>query len=150
MHDLDKCFDKINRSGIFINLHKIGINGKNLRLLIDELNNTKCRVVYNNIHSQIIEINNGAPQGHNESGPIANVYFNKNLSNCLNTIETKCYDKNVSAINYSDDGFKLTTSLKYMQKLIDAEAISLQNINMTSNPDKSKIIMFKRNKNIQS
>ena len=146
--DLNKCFDKINRSGIIINLSQIGIDGNNIRLLIDELNNSKCNIVYNNIHSELIEINNGAPQGHNESGPIANIYLNPILIKCLQNTKTICYNKNVSAINYSDDGFKLATSLISTQCLVDTEAINLHKINMSSNATKSKIIYYQRNCNL--
>ena len=138
--DLDKAFDKVNRSGIIINLANIGINGRNLRLLIDELKNTKCEIVYNGLHSLQIIISDGTPQGHNESGPIFNIYLNPTLIKCLSIIKTYSYTENISAIYYADDGIKITLSLDELQKIIDIESKSLKNWNLESNASKSKII----------
>ena len=48
---------------IIINTEKIGINGKNLRLLLDKLN-MKVQIIVNGKHSNGIVINDGLSQEH--------------------------------------------------------------------------------------
>ena len=86
--DLDKAFDKVNRSEIIISINKIGINGRNLRLLYDELNNTKCEIIYNGMHSLQMHIGEAVPQDHNEGGPNFNIDTNPTLIKCLSAIKT--------------------------------------------------------------
>ena len=94
--DLSKAFDRCNRDIIVSNMPKININGKNLRLLINELNNGKVQIIFNKKHSHRIIINDGLPQGHNEAGPIFNIYIDEPLDKMLNTINLICYNHNVS------------------------------------------------------
>lgn len=91
-------------------MNKIGISGKNLRLLYNELNNSRAEIVFNNIHTIQIHINDGTPQGHCESGPIWNIYTNSTLSECL-AVVTKYYKMNVSTWFYADDGIKIALNL---------------------------------------
>ena len=74
---------------------------------MNELENTKCEIVYNGIHKIQIHIDNGLPQGHNEGGPTFNTYTNSALKECLKAIKTLCYNCNVSALYYADDGLKI-------------------------------------------
>ena len=146
--DLNKAFDNVNRAGIIINVYKAGISGRNLRLLHDELKNTKCEIVYNGIHSLQIKINQGVPQGHNEGGPIYNIYTNPTLIKLFQLVKLYVYSKNISAVYYADDGWKIALDLKILQKLIDIESESLSIWNLDCNPNKSKIIKYTRSKNI--
>eukprot|EP01083_Nonionella_stella_P241315 842811_1 len=115
---LDKAFDKVNRNGIIIKLDNINISGKNLRLLINELNNSDFIIKYNGINSILIKIDDGTPQGHTESGPIFNIYMNSSLKKCLSIVHTYVYNVNVSAWYYADDGLKIALSYDDMQILI--------------------------------
>ena len=81
--DLSKAFDKCNRKLIIIKCHEIGINGKNIRLIINELKNQKVYITFNDKYSKTIKISNGLPQGHNEAGPIWNIYINGTLEDIL-------------------------------------------------------------------
>ena len=147
--DLNKAFDNLCRNGIILTVYKSGISGRNLRLLSDELNNTKCEIVYNGIHSLQIKISEGAPQGHNEGGHLYNIYTNPTLKGVLSIIKTYVYDTNISAVYYADDGMKVALNIEDLQNAINIESHILYQWNLDTNPTKSKIVKFTTSKKIK-
>ena len=57
LSDLSKAFDRCNRDLIIYKVKNINITG------------SKVQIVFNNKHSKRIVIDDGLPQGHNETGP---------------------------------------------------------------------------------
>ena len=147
--DFDMAFDRVNRNGIIIKLNDIEIKGKNIRLINDELKNTKIEIVYKNKHSERVEIKNGLPQGHTSGGPIYNIYTNSILNKTL-IVKTICYNKNNSSYYYADDGIKLALNTNDLQCSYDFEYDESKKWNLLTNSNKSNIAKYSRNKSIKN
>ena len=112
----------------------------------DELDNGIAQIVFNDKHSNRIVIKNGLPQGHNEGGPIFNIYLNDSLIDNLETIKLYCYEKNISAFYYADDSLKIAINDYNAQQLINNEYHNIKKINFDINNNKSKVLRYSRNK----
>ena len=66
------------------------------------------------------------------------------MENCLSCVKLFCYNKNVSAFYYADDGIKIAINKQNAQKLIDTESLHISKVNLSNNPAKSKVIKYSR------
>ena len=147
--DQDKAFDRMSRTGSLCQMNQIGIEGRCWRLMRDDMDNSSAEIVYRGIHSQQIPVRDGAPQGGVESGPLFNLYMKPSLEKCLSATKTLSYGINASAFSFSDDGVKIASTLRGIQRTINAEIDEMAKWNMGINPDKSKVVKYtrKRDKN---
>ena len=146
--DIDRCFDCVNRNGVVLRLGEIGVDGRNLRLIHDDLMTTIAEVVVDGVHSQQIPIRDGNSQGGVDSGTCANLYMRPALEKTLAATTTLCYGKNLASVTYSDDGMKIATSLDALQRSIDAESAGLRELNMVIKPAKTIIIKYSRKRKV--
>ena len=64
LSDSTKAFDTGNRSVITYKINNINTTGKNIKLLLNELENSEVQIAFNGKHSNPIIINNSLSQGH--------------------------------------------------------------------------------------
>ena len=105
----------------------------------------RCRVRWDNVHSDWFDITAGVRQGGILSPDLYCVYVD-DLINILQSMKVVCHVKNVfaAAIFYADDMAVLAPSLKGLQKLLDACASYCSEWDIKLNAKKTKNICFGR------
>ena len=61
--DVQKAFDRVWHSGLFLKLHKMGVKNELLRIIIDLHTNMKSRVLYKGQNSNWFDVLQGTRQG---------------------------------------------------------------------------------------
>ena len=131
------------RAQLIVILNEIGINGRNIRSIIDDF---EFGIAYEGIFSEPCPVNDGNPQGRPDSGPFFNLITEPIIRKCLEALKTISFDNNFSCSSFADDGIKIATTLRRLQKLIDTEANEQKKYNLKCNAKKTVICKYSRHK----
>jgi ribonuclease HI len=151
--DLTAAFDKLWNQGAIKYLHSLGIEGRMLRWLAAFLLNRKIRVRLNGETSELVETENGCPQGSVLSPIIFTVVMNSLEAAITRHNEQHPLDR-VQLSQFVDDGAVWVTSLspkiavrKLQSALKCIEQWSDEN-GFIINPSKTQAILFHKNKRV--
>lgn len=140
--DFSKAFDRVNHSILLTKLLALGISGVFLEWLRDYLTDRRQIVSINNVHSFVINVSSGVPQGGHLSPLLFNLFVN-DLSTCI---------INSNFLLYADDLkiFKRIDTLDdclLMQQDLDRFGEWCNRNDLTLNIDKCSIMQFYRIQN---
>eukprot|EP01083_Nonionella_stella_P055731 146910_1 len=144
--DLDQAFDNCHRIKLCIDAASAGIAGMNLRLLCDDIMHKEVRMSYKNLFTEQIKTSKGLPQGGDDSGQLFNTYTKNTTKEMLRIHKTIVYEHNISTTNYSDDRMKITSNKQDLQDMFINENILNHRVNFSTNPLKSSVIVYAKNK----
>lgn len=79
--DIEKAYDSMWREGVLMKLHDAGVHGRMFYWIKDFLNHRTIQVRIEGIESEIVEVENGTPQGSVISPVLFNVMINDIFEN---------------------------------------------------------------------
>ena len=122
---MSKAFDTINYQILLTNLYHYGIYGTPLKLIHINLSNRKQYAIFDDTHSDTLNINTGVLQG-SILGPILFIIYINDICNAKKLLKTFCYadgstlytkndtnncNRSINKINHEllklNEGFKL-------------------------------------------
>ena len=141
--DISKAFDSIDHGILIEKLLQMGIPEMIVDLIKYWYSNQYVKVRYNSNYSGEWKICNGVRQGGVLSGLFFSLYIDGLISKISN-MGTGCqlgiYSSNVIA--YADDIVLLAPSPTSLQNMMDVANLEASKLDLTFNPDKSKIMIF--------
>ena len=117
--DVQKAFDRVWHSGLFLKLHNMGVKNELLRIIIDLHTNMKSRVLYKGQNSNWFDLLQGTRQGGVLS-PFLFLCFSNDLLNelCNSTAGLKICNNIFGCPTVCDDMLLASLSKKGLQELI--------------------------------
>ena len=116
--DLSKAFDTLDHSILIQKLKFNGTEGNSLKIFQNYLSKRKQFVEFENVHSEVLEINIGVPQG-SVLGLLLFIIYVNDISKASNT-------KLFKFISYADDT-TLTSTLKKFGNTENSVEININN-----------------------
>ena len=161
--DLEKAFDKVNRTFLWQKLFACGVNGKFLKLITNLYQSAKSCVLVENSYSNYFKINCGVRQGENLSPTLFALFLNDMKSflepsmNGLSTLRDEMARHNLNDVNsnhilklflllYADDSVIFAEKPEELQLGLNLANEYCGKWNLKLNPQKCKIVIFSRGK----
>ena len=146
--DLSKAFDKIDHDIMVNKLKDSGLPCKIVDILEYMIKNTWVHVNYNSTVGNVWKIETGTRQGGVLSPILFNYYIKTSIDDVIKE-NAGCMLNGIkwNVLAYADDILIMAPSSNGLQSLIDKFGISIMNVKLTVNVDKSKYIVFKKSKN---
>ena len=145
--DISKAFDSVNHDILMKRLLNCGIPSKYVTLLQYIYKNQFVNVRYKSCVSQDWKVNCGVRQGGVLSGLLFSVYINCMIESIANMrVGCKLGLHSSNIIAYADDIVLLAPSFKGLQLLLDKASEFALDLELKFNSDKSKYMVFRRNK----
>ena len=138
--DLSKAFDTLNHDILITKLNYYGIQNNSLNWFISYLGDRKQYVEYENISSNITQINTGVPQGSILGPLLFNIYMT-DISKATDFFHIVQYADDTSLINSMSDYTISHNSCKLnceLQKIYDWLTLNRLSLNIS----KTKYLMF--------
>ena len=149
--DLSKGFDKVNHFKLLDLIWETNLNNGIKKVLREFLLNQTANVSYNSVTSESYKIGNGVRQGGVNSPLLFNYYLSflvKEL--CEMKIGCKFALNYYPIISYADDLVIMAPSQHSLQKLLDCVCMRLNDLSLTINGSKTKIVVFGRKNKVSS
>ena len=161
--DLEKAFDKINRTLLWEKMIELGIKGKLLNVIYNLYSEAKSCVETNGQKSEFFQSNLGVRQGENLSPILFAIYLN-DLKDYLDkdmihvqTLENEARNAGLcdNDINlliklfillYADDSVIFSDTVKGLQKGLDCVKRYCDRFHLSLNAKKCKILIFSKGK----
>ena len=144
--DYAKAFDRVKHSEVIASLEKVGIDGKDIQIIIELYWNQKAAIRVNDELSEPAEIKRGVRQGCVLSPYLFNIYteFIFRESNELTGI--KYNGNNINNIRYADDTALLANSNEDLQEIVDKVKKESDEKALNMNVSKTKTMVISRDK----
>lgn len=124
--DIQQFFDNLSWALLLNQLERLGLVPSHVQLVEQQL---KSGIV---IQGQYCRTNKGVLQGGVLSGALANLY--------LNEFDRRCLEANIPLVRYGDDCIAICHSLLEASRSLSLMQDWIEDIYLTLNPDKSRII----------
>ena len=144
--DLSKAFDSIYRKGLWFKLHKLGINGKLLRVIKNMYSNVKARIKGCRSYSDYFNCSIGLKQGEVMSPVLFSLF--------LDDLESYLLEGNNGGLNiddltfilmlFADDMVIIGKNPNDLQCSLDLLKTYCDNWGLKVNSTKSKIVVFRK------
>ena len=144
--DFSKAYDRIDRTLLWHKLEQFGISGDFLKTLQALYADVKCSVRVNSTLTDWFNISMGLKQGCILSPQLFNAFLN-GLTQCINELHcgVEYGDNSISMLLYADDIILIASDEHKLQRMLDALDEYCKTWRLTINPNKSKIVHFRRN-----
>ncbi len=141
--DAEKVFDRVWINGLLYKLSKLGINGKDLRLISNMYSGMTSRVFYNGYTSEWVRIEQGTRQGSITSPFFYNVFLN----DLLYELDTsghglKIGEQHLPAPTQSDDVLLLSATKRGIEHMLYVKHLVLSG-EFVITTNKCEVIIFK-------
>lgn len=147
--DFAKAFDYVSRPMILYRLKEYGVVGQMYNAYKAIYDTALCTLRVNGSYTDYISTLAGTKQGDNSSPTIFGIF----LDNLLKELETSGLgvklneDEQISVLAYADDIVLLAESEQNLQKLVDILHRWCMKWRMKVNCEKTKVMVFRRNRN---
>ena len=140
-----KAYDRIDRTFLWHKLEQFGISGDFLKTLQALYADVKCSVRVNNTLTDWFNISMGLKQGCILSPQPFNAFLN-GVTQCINELHcgVEYGDNSISMLLYADDIILIASDEHKLQRMLDALDEYCKTWRLTINPNKSKIVHFRR------
>jgi flagellar biosynthesis regulator FlaF len=145
--DASKAFDLVRYDVLFPTLLKRGVNPIDIRLLLHQYENQKCRTTFQGRHSNYFDIRNGVRQGGVASPTLFCMYLDVLLEQ-LEDVGAGCHWNGdfFGCLAYADDLVLLSPSICGLKTMLRiCEEFSVQT-SLCFNPAKSVCVCFRKRK----
>ena len=143
--DFSKAYDRIDRTLLWHKLEQFGISDDFLKTLQALYADVKCSVRVNNTLTDWFNVSMGLKQGCILSPQLFNAFLN-GLTQCINELHcgVEYGDNSISMFLYADDIILIASDGHKLQRMLDALDEYCKTWRLTINPNKSKIVHFRR------
>ena len=138
--DLSKAFDTINHNILLNKLRRYGVRGIALDWFKSYLKNRRQYVSYCGIHSRVMDIEYGVPQG-SVLGPLLFILYTNDIPRCLHHCKTILFADDTTIYLTGAEVQTLYHQVNYDLDILDDWFKANQ---LSVNPSKTKYILFSR------
>ena len=142
--DYEKAFDRVGHKDIVDMLMKIGIDGKDLRVITNLYWNQKAAVRVAGGISEWIEIKRGVRQGCGMSPDLFSLYGEMIMREIEGMEGFSVGGRNVNNIRYADDTVLIADSKEKLQKLLDTVKTKSEVHGLKINASKTEILVVSK------
>lgn len=147
--DFKAAFDSIDHSLLWIKLKSLGLSSKILNTLRSFYSRAAAAIRTNNVQTPFVDISRGVLQGEVLS-PLLFSLFLSDLESYIRARECKGIklnsDTNVFLLAYADDLVLFADSPYEVNRTLGALASYCEEFSLTVNTDKTKIVLFKKDR----
>ena len=137
---MKKAFDTVWHEGLFLKLHRAGINVNIYELIRSMYQHSISRVKCKTALTDSFDVH----QGNVLSSLLFNIFIN-DIGNTLSTDDTPIiHDSNINHLLYANDLVLLSTTEEGLQRNIDRVHEYCTNWGLVINTDKSKVMVFSK------
>ena len=149
--DYAKAFDRVKHTEVIAALEKAGIDGKDIRIIIELYWNQKAAIRVNQELSDPAEIKRGVRQGCVLSPYLFNIYTEFIFRESNEMPGIKINGTNINNIRYADDTALLASTNEDLQKIVDKvkKESDQQALNMNVSKTKTMVISREEGKTAQ-
>ena len=142
--DYAKAFDRVKHTEVIASLERAGIDGKDIRMIIELYWNQKAAIRVDQELSDPVEIKRGVRQGCVLSPYLFNIYteFIFRESNEMTGIDIN--GNNINNIRYADDTALLANNSEDLQKIVDKVKKESDQKALNMNVSKTKTMVISR------
>ena len=140
--DFKKAFDSVWRQGLLRATKNVGINGKLLNLIQNMYSNVKCKVVFNDIESDMFDVNEGVKQGCPLSPVLFSIYMNE-LKKIIKErkLGISIFNTQIGSLFWADDVVLIGESAHDLEQLLDATSNFSKQWKLNFNLEKSNVLI---------
>lgn len=141
--DLEKAYDKVNRSELWKVLNEYGVQGRLLSAVKSMYDGSKACVRVNNVLSEWFEVKRGVRQGCVMSPWLFNIFMDKCVRMAIRGERgIKIGELLLWLLLYADDAMLLAESVEELQSMLDCLEESTKSMDLKINVGKTKIMVF--------
>ena len=140
--DYEKAFDRVNHENMIDCLKDIGLNGKDISLIINLYWTQQAYIQLENCMSDKIMIKRGVRQGCVLSPCLFNLYTEMIFRHIVDMKGVIVGGRNINNLRYADDTVLLAESEENLQEIMDEVNTAGKKFNMKMNAKKTKTMII--------
>ena len=145
--DTRKAFDTVWHEGLFLKMHRLGINGSLWQIIVNMYEGLESAVLVNNVHSNWFPIGQGVKQGGVLSTLLYLIYINDLIEHLATSgLGAKIMSIECGCPTLADDLTCLATSPKDLNGMLELVNSFSKKWRYTINSSKSRVIVFSRSR----
>lgn len=144
--DYQKAFDRVQHTKMIQILEGLGLNKKDLRIIVNLYWNQTASVRVNNESTEAVKIMRGVRQGCVLSPVLFNIYSEHIFREALETehIGVNVNGEILNNLRYADDTVVFANTPEGLQELLDRLVTASEKYGLDVNTDKTKIMVIKK------
>ena len=146
--DYRKAFDRVRHERMVEILRSIGLDDKDLRIIVNLYWNQSASVSLENDSTEEVRIRRGVRQGCVLSPLLFNIYYEYIFRDALEGMEVGILlnGERINNLRYADETVVFTDSLDDLQNLMERLVHSSQQYGLDINTDKTKLMVISKNR----
>ncbi|KMQ95932.1 endonuclease-reverse transcriptase [Lasius niger] len=144
--DYTKAFDRCQHQKIILDLRRVGVDDKDIRVIANLYWNQRARVRVEDRLTEQVEIHRGVRQGCVLSPTLFNIYSEEIFAEALTDLEVgiRINEEYLNNIRYADETVLLATNLKDLQLLVNRVRAASETYGLELNTKKTKFMVISR------